>query len=80
MGPRAREELVKILLRVAGAWGDSTVVLDRLLLQSKATAGEVRAARAWREGCHRAFIQVKRLYDTGCLIDPNRPEYHQRPS
>jgi hypothetical protein len=67
--------LVKILLRVAGEWGTSTVTLDQLLLRSKAESSEIRAARAWKEGCHRAFIQVKKLYDTGVLIDPHQPEW-----
>lgn len=80
MGPRAREELVKIMLRIAGEWGNSTVTLDRLLVRSQADPAEVRAARAWREGCHRAFIQVKKLHDSGVLIDPSAPEWKGLPA
>lgn len=79
MTPRAREKLVKILLRVAGEWGTSTVTLDQLL-NGAANPGEVRAARVWKEGCRLAFIQVKKLHETGALIDPHRPEWKGQPS
>jgi len=74
VSPRAREELVKILLRVAGEWGTSTVTLDQLLTGT-ADPLEVRAARIWKEGCRRTFIQLKKLHETGALIDPHRPEW-----
>ena len=80
MSPRAREELVKILLRVAGEWGTSTVTLDQLLTRTQTDPGDVRAARVWKEGCRLAFIQVKKLHETGALIDPHRPEWKGQPS
>lgn len=68
------------MLRIAGEWGNSAVVLDCLLLRSKTDPDEIRAARAWREGCHRAFVQVKKLHDSGVLIDPSAPEWKGLPA